>query len=152
MAEIRQGSASVTLPDATAISERAGKLSADEIKREAKARPGVGLACSLTAEAMVKYPLLCAIHDVTPEALREAERQIEAVQGAIADLEALLATLKQASLLASADAHRKLGKVIRTVRAIETVDAGVVRVVPQLVSYFATPRLPEEEGGEGSEE
>ena len=54
MSEMKQGNVTISIPDTIEISEKAGEMSPDEVRRMPKARRGVGLACEATAAAMKK--------------------------------------------------------------------------------------------------
>lgn len=137
MAEFKQGSVTVTYNDKLKIPAEAGSLSPKQVRDLPKARRGVGLACSMTAEAMRKHPDKLAADGVTPDALTTAGEMAESVDGVIAELESALTYFKQANNILDAEAHTALRRVLAHVRAKEKFDARLADLVPHLVAYFA---------------
>lgn len=137
MAEIKQGTVTVVLPDDIRIPEQAGDLTSKDMQRLAKARRGVGLTCEVTAVAIEKDPARLAIPGVDSATLRAAGKAAEDIDLYITDLEVILGRLKQANLLLDAEAHLMLRKCLAHVRSQEKFDAQLSALVPQLETYFA---------------
>ena len=138
MAELREGSVSVTLPDSLSIPEKAGKLSKTEVKRIPKARKGLGLACQATAKAMTTNPTRLNVNGVTPEALTAAGEAADGIDSHVTDAENITLTLKQANLILDAAAHTFLRRVLAHVRNEEKLgDPHIADLVPTLIEYFS---------------
>jgi hypothetical protein len=139
MAERAHGNVTITYGDHIQIPEEAGTLSAAVLSRMEKARRGVGITAVLTAASLRKQPDL-APKGVTPDELESLGRQADDLDLVIADLEAILGTMKQANLIIDSKTHESLRKVLANVRSLEKFDAGVVDDVPQLIAYFKNTR------------
>lgn len=135
-----QGSVTLTCTETLQIPDKAGKMSVEEVSRIEKARRGVGITCERTAEALRKNEGRITVPGVTPEALEQAGKAADDIDGVIADLEHLLLILKQSNVLLDAHAHRELRKVLAAVRAQEKFDPRLPDLFPQLIAYFATTR------------
>lgn len=152
MADVKQGSVTVVIPDHIAIPAQAGELTSKDVQRLQKARRGIGLTCDATAAAMDKDPKRLAIAGVESALLRAAGRSAEDLDLVITDLEVILARLKQANLLLEEEAHVMLRRCLAHVRSQEKFDPGIGTLVPQLETYFAraTPEPKNGRGGDGA--
>ncbi|MBK9258454.1 MAG: hypothetical protein IPM54_01305 [Polyangiaceae bacterium] len=112
MAEVKYGNVTVTIPDSLTPPAKAGKMSADEVRRLPKARRGIGLVGAHTADAIAKAgSKLTLPPDVNATTLAAACSRAEEIDQVIVDLEVVLGILKQANLLFDAEAWEMLRKV-----------------------------------------
>lgn len=154
MAEIKAGSVTVVLPEKIEVLEKAGKLTPDEIaKNPDKPRPGVGLACKLTATAIKKYPeLFKGLQGVTTEELADHGFQADEMDVVLVDLDIARSTARQNNFLLDSRAHRDLRRVLSYIRDQAKFNPEILKVVPHLTRYFSNKQglgeeleLPEEE-------
>ncbi len=130
MAQIKHGTVVVTIDDKLTPPDKAGKMSAEEVKRIPKAPRGIGLVGEHTADAIAKAgDKFTPPKDITPAALREACGRADGIDQVIIDLEVILATLKQANLLFDAELWKMLRKVNDQVKA-------QAKYSPELASIF----------------
>ena len=134
MPEFKHGEVSVAIADDLPIPAAAGTLSALDVARLPKAPRGLGAACVDTADAFTKaaaafVPPL----GITPDSLRKAARDAEAIDRVIDSVEFLLHKFKQANLLLDAEAWEQLRKVNDLVVAQGKTN-------PEILSLFAPLR------------
>ena len=128
---LSHGPVSVAIPETLAIDPRAGNLSADDVKRLAKAPRGLGLATDLTAAAMEQAGDRCTPPTgVTPTALRRLGTRAEGYDEVLLALDVVRQTLAQGNLIADAEAWEALRKVNDMVKAQAAHS-------PELVAMFA---------------
>jgi hypothetical protein len=138
MAELKFGSVTITIPEGLALPEEAGKLSPDEVRRLAKARKGLGLACEQTARAIeATEGSFLVVGDITPQGLREAGHKADALDSVLADLENAVTLLKQANLIFENEGHKQLGKVNDQYKAQGKHDKTLAAHFEGLEEYFA---------------
>ena len=140
MADLKQGTVTVSIPDHITISDRAGNLTVLEAQRMARARRGLGLATEKTSEAMKKNPDRLAVPNLDPDHLAAQGKVAEDIDVVINDLETLLSVLKQANLLLDHEAHQSMRRALAFVRAQEKFDPRLADLVPHLIAYFSTTR------------
>ncbi len=134
MAQIEHGTVSVTIDDSLTLPERAGNMSPDEVRRLPKARHGIGLVGTLTADALSKAgPDFILPAGVTPDSLRAACKQSEDIDQVAVDLEVILQRVKQANLIFDADAWEMLRKINDQVKA-------QAKYQPELETVFSALR------------
>lgn len=118
MAEVKHGTVQVTAPDRLVPPEKAGKMSAREVRRRLKEPHGLGLAASSAAYAMERAGAnLAAPQELTPNRLREAGDRSEEMAQVLKDLEVVVKQFRQASLLCDAEAYQKLRQLNDLVKA-----------------------------------
>jgi hypothetical protein len=138
VADLVEGSITAALPDDITIPEKAGKLSKEEVKRLPKVRKGLGLACQMTAAAMVKNPDRLNVPGVTADGLAAAGLAADGIDSHVIDAENITLTLKQANLLLNAGAHNFLRRVLAHVRKeAKFGDPRILDLVPTLIAYFS---------------
>jgi len=147
MAEFKQGSVAVVYGDNLKIPAEAGMLSPKQVRELPKARRGIGLACTMTADAMRKHSDKLTVDAVEADGLAAAGAMAEDVDAIIAELEAAVTYFKQANNILDGEAHTALRRVLAHVRAKEKFDARIVDLVPHLIAYFANEPSQPTPGG-----
>lgn len=138
MANLTHGTVTITLPDELTPPDKAGHLSPKEQQRIPRAPRDIGRACEDAADLVEKNgSALTLPPDLTADALRRAARQADGIDRVIADIEFLLATLKQANLLFDADAWERLRKLNALVKSQEKFDPSLSSKFAPLLDYFA---------------
>jgi hypothetical protein len=132
MPTITHGTVSVTISDALAPPDQAGKLTADEVRRIPKPPRGIGLTGEHTADAIGKAGAKLTLPaDITADKLSAACKKAENIDQVITDLEVVLTILKQANLLFDAEAWEMLRRVNDQVKA-------QAKYAPELEGIFRT--------------
>lgn len=134
MAEIIEGNVQVTISDNIEIPEKAGTLSASEIRSYAKPRRGIGLASFQVASDMEKSNF--EVPGVTPESLRKYGQMAEDIDQVIADAEVILAKLKQANTIIDDKAYELLRRVNDQVKSSAKFDSSVKERFASIFDYF----------------
>lgn len=145
MAEIIEGTVKVTIPDGIEISERAGTMSAAEVRSFPKPRRGLGLASAQVATDMEKSDL--KVTGVTPESLRKYGQMAEDIDDVIADVEVVLAKLKQANTLIDSKAYELLRRVNDQVKTDAKYDNSVRERFASIYEYFSVSKKTSEPTG-----
>jgi len=140
MSEINVGTVKIVLPAGIVIDAKAGKLSDEEKREVPRVRKGIGLACEQTAVEIDKVGTSFSIPGVTAAALASKGVLAEGLDEVIEDVEIALETLKQANLLADADAYTDLRKVNNQVKAQKDFEPGLTDRFATLISYFSSKR------------
>jgi len=138
--EFKKGNVTVVLPEGIETSEKAGKMSAQEVARQIKSYAGLGLCCEQTAQELEKNAGRVIVPELDQKKMVQDAKQAEALATLITDLEATLLWAKQNQLLLAGSAHRQLLRVLAFVRAHEKFDPRLVALFPRLKSYFAKPQ------------
>lgn len=115
---IQHGGVSVTFDASLALDPRAGKLSAEEVLRIAKAPRGLGLVCDLTAASMeAAGTAFVPPQGVEAGTLRRLGTRAEGYETLLTALDVVRDRIAQANLLADAEAWEALRKVNDMVKA-----------------------------------
>jgi len=150
MPTLTHGAVSVTISDALAPPDNAGKLNADEVRRLPKAPRGIGLAGLHTADAIGKAGAKFAPPaDITADKLLAACEKAEAIDSVITDLEVVLGTLKQANLLFDAAAWEMLRRVNDQVKAQAKYAPELENIFRTLLDFMARKRPGGQQPTEG---
>lgn len=139
--EFKKGNVTVVLPEGIETSEKAGKMSVEEVAREVKSYAGLGLCCEQTAQELEKNAARVVVPELDTKKMVQDAKQAEALASLVTDLEATLLWAKQNQLLLASSAHRQLLRVLAFVRAHEKFDPRLVALFPHLKSYFARPTV-----------
>jgi hypothetical protein len=137
MTEIKQGTATIAVPDSVPIPPEAGTLSPDELRRLPKPKKGLWQVCEATAEALNKDPARLSPHGVTADKLVSISRAAESMEACVIDMKAMEVRATQASLILSGQAYDELRKVLTFVRGQQKFDNRIADLVPQLIEYFS---------------
>jgi len=138
--EMKKGNVTVIVPEGVTTSERAGKMSQEEVARQIKSYSGLGLCCEQTAGELVKNADRVTVPELDAKKMIEDAKAAEALASLVTDLEAMLLAVKQNQLLLAGSAHRQLLRVLTFVRAHEKFDPRLVALFPHLRNYFAKTR------------
>lgn len=139
MSKLKYGGASYDLPAKLnkAWPDKAGSLSAEEIKKMPRCRRGLGLACAQAADALRKVGAGITVSgDINPAALEEAGELAEAADLVVHDLEQLLTQAKQANLLLDAAAHNMLRQLNDAVQAQGKFKPELLSSFEAVLAYF----------------
>ncbi len=140
MAEINVGTVKIVLPPGIEIDARAGKLSDEEKREVPRVRKGIGLACDQTAVEIEKVGTSFSIPGVTASGIAAKGVLAEGLDEVIEDMEIALETLKQANLLADADAYTDLRKVNNQVKAQADFQPELKDRFATVITYFSSKR------------
>ncbi len=131
MAKLTHGPVTVVFDDALTLSDKAGKLTPEDILRLPKSPAGVGLAAHLTADALTAAgDAFTAPKGVTPKSLLAAASRAEGYDSLIVALDVVRQTIQEENLLADAACWDQL-------RQINDMLKGQVRHHPELAAMFA---------------
>lgn len=112
MADFKHGSIVVSVPGLSAMSEKAGNLSKDEVLRLAKAAPSIAAVCDYAAEGIeVAGGSFALPPGVTADELRAAAVRTRALDRAISEVEYASVVLRQNRLLEVAASLQLVGQV-----------------------------------------
>lgn len=149
------GAVTVVVDAALNVPQEAGKLSPEQVKRIARAPRGIGLACDNAALSLEKAldAGFVAPPGVTPDGLRLAGEQAEAIDVYIGDVEVLLNTLKQGNLLLDSAAYEALRKLNGQVKAQAKFAPEFNRIFASTLSFFDhnSKRKTKKTSGESAE-
>jgi len=138
MAEITQGTISITLPDLLAPPAQAGKMSAKEVKKIPKAPRGVGQLCLQAADAVDRAGgAFAPPPGVTAQSLRDAAARADGIDQYIIDLEVIQKTLVQANLIFDADAWKQVRQVNDQIKAQVKHNPALSVIFQQVLEAFA---------------
>lgn len=139
MAQITQGTISITLPDLLAPPPQAGKLSPKEMIRVPKARRGVGQLCMQAADAIERAgSAFAAPPGISAQSLRDAAARADGIDAYIVDLEVILKTLKQANLLFHADAWKQVRQVNDQIKSQLKHNPALAVIFQQVLQAFSS--------------
>lgn len=131
MGKIVHGPVTLVVPDNLALSDKAGKLSAAEIRRLPKAPAGIGLAAQETATALINAgAAFTAPKDVTAKTLLAAGARSDGLNGILNDLDVVRRMVQEENLLSDAACWDQL-------RQINDMVKGQVKHHPELKAMFA---------------
>ena len=117
MPDYKSANISVTLPEHIEISDQAGNLSANQIKRMPKpCKRGVGTLCTQLAEVVDASPEFVEPELISAELL-EIGAKAEDIKPYVHELETLLKQFKQQSLLYDSAAYALVRQVNNLVKA-----------------------------------
>jgi hypothetical protein len=137
MAEIKHGVVTLSVDDHLVPPPEAGNLTVEEVRRLPKARPGIGLACQASAQAIEQVGAALTLPpELSPEALRSAGERAEEVDQVIRDLELLLQRFRQANLIFDADALARLSQLNELVKLKARQTPEVETAFSVLRSFF----------------
>lgn len=138
MSTFRIHHGSVTVESAAPLPEQAGHLSEKEVAHVTRAPHGIGLACADAADALEKVgDRLLLPHDLTPSALREARDRAESLHRVVADIQAVLKTFQQGSLINDAHAYDLLRRVNDQLKVQLARDPELAGYFQQTLKFFA---------------
>ena len=140
MTEINVGTVTIILPEGMTLDPRAGKLTKAEKYGVPKARKGLGLACDQTAAAMEKANGALVVPNVTAGGLRQKGALAENIDQVIEDTKIALEIMRQANLLADADAFTELRKVNQQVKAQSQFNPSLKDRFAAVIDYFSNKK------------
>lgn len=131
MAKITHGPVTLVIDDALALSDKAGKLTPDDILRLPKAPAGIGLATKLTADAMTAAGgAFTAPQGVTAKSVLAAGTRADGYDSVLVALDVVRRMIQEENLLADAACWDQL-------RQINDMLKGQVKHHPELAAMFA---------------
>ncbi len=131
MAKMTHGPVTLVVDDTLALSDKAGKLTPDAIKRLPKAPAGIGLAAQETATALTNAgTAFTPPQGITAKSLVAAGARSDGLNGVLTALQVVTRMVQEENLLADAACWDQL-------RQVNDMLKGQVKHHPELAAMFA---------------